>query len=87
MKKFIMCIFVVMIPLSSAIAKPNVVEFEGHKIRFPRNMYHRMYEKDIKEKKSPKKEVVDPRIFDLEETVPIPLYYDSIKLNELSNLA
>ena len=88
MKKFVMCLFVVMISLSSASAKRNVVEFEGHKIRFPKNMYHRMYEKDIKENKPfIKEDVIDPRIFDLKDTVPIPWYYDSIKSNELRNLA
>ena len=77
--------------LSQVAAKKNVVEYEGEKIRFPKNMYQRMYgDKTTKPNKSPKQkedksvpkfdfiEELEEQMFDLRHTIPIPLYYDSI---------
>ena len=88
MKKIALLSMALLLLCSAQIsARRNVVEFEGHKIRFPRNMYHRLYEKDIEEKKSPEKEIINPRIFDLKNTIPIPMYYDQITPDRLRNLA
>ena len=77
--------------LSQAVAKKNVVEYEGKKIRFPKNMHQRMYgdettkpNKSLKQKEdNPVRkfdfiEELEEQMFDLRDTIPIPLYYDTV---------
>jgi hypothetical protein len=99
--KIIMVSAIVMLAcLSQVAAKKNVVEYEGEKIRFPKNMYQRMYgDKTTKPNKSPKQkedksvpkfdfiEELEEQMFDLRHTIPIPLYYDSVGDEEYGRLA